>query len=333
MSGHVLRPKKLAVLEFSSTSCKLLIGNVRQLTEGFRWGEPAFVNRSVMTNAWFDLHVRKWGAKTVFQRKLQPAIMDLRTVLLKHSPDSIHCVATSGFRKTQMEKALRRMLEAELTQQIHVLSAEEEAKATVDAYLWSKTRGDRACLFIDQGGGTTEIAHLQENGDRSLSHSLPMGTLSALVRFVHQKQSLEELFSAVDVPTSLVLPTDLNVVASGSALTNCLGLRSNQRQHERVLAKSFLEERTEQIQRRIRLQYTNAEQVREILLQTDQRSMFLQNEIKSWSGLQFFIRVLEAANQDRIRINGAGLRYGIFRQQLNRHYPDFEQHPERYDLW
>ena len=305
------------------------------LKDGFCWGHPAFVNRSVLTNTWFDLHVRGWGAKTLIHKKLRPAIEELKKILSKSSVDRLVCVATSGYRSSEKERVLLRMLEAEVASKVYTLSGEEETTATIEAYLWSRKRRVDQCLFVDQGGGSTELSLLNARGQRMEYEVLPFGTLSSLRGLLLETGSLHEALSRpIEVLSRLNIPSKIDVVASGSALTQCLDVRSNQQQHERVLAKSLLSDRSDQIKRRLLQQFSDVETVKNVLIAHDKKAFYFQNEIKNFLGLQMFLSLLEQIKKNSIRINGAGLRYGIFKQQMLKYYPNFDEDSASYAyLW
>ena len=316
-------PKKIAVMEFSSTACKLLIGDVEHLMNGFCWGRPAFHNKSILTNVWFDMHIRNWSPAKIFNSKLRPAIADLRSEAEAYSVDRLFCVATSGYRADKREDLLRRMVEGDLRSPLTALFGDEESAATITAYLWSRNRSRGACLFIDQGGGSTELSSLDAEGRVLQNHVVPWGTLSSMGRLLSSGGALSAALEenpGTGIP--IEVSDDMELVGSGSALTMCLGQRNNQNQHERILAKSLLEEQRNRLKRRLLERFDDIADLKTALLSPGGEAGFYQSELKNLLGLQMYLSLMEHYRRDRIRVNGTGLRYGVFHQKLVELYPE-----------
>jgi hypothetical protein len=333
MQTNILLPKKIAVIEFSSTSCKLIIGDVRGLVEGFCWGRPVFHNKSTLTNVWFDLHVRKLSPATILSNKLLRVITEFKKEIKDNMVDHFVCVSTSGYRNGHQEILLRELVENEIGCSIYPLSNSEETSATISAYLWSKTRGGSSCLFIDQGGGSTELSVLDANGETVDSKMIPRGTLSVMKSLLDSEEALEDALNQVpNYDFSYPISHDLEVVASGSAITRCLDMRSNQFQHERVLAKSLLEQRVAQLKRKLLADFSSIRELKQAMCKQNKSAFQIQNDLKSVLGLQMMLSVLNKIGREYIRVNGAGLRYGIFLQQLLNFYPEFFLNPAKYQI-
>lgn len=164
------RERVIAFLDIGTNSIRLLLVRIRPnhsfqiLTtqkETVRLGEGEFVDAY-----------------------LQPAAIDRATLVCKkfaelsrsHGAEEIIAVATAATREAQNQDELVRRLRREAGLDVHVVSGMEEARLVYLGVASGVHMGDRQAVFIDIGGGSTEVVVGDQHQHYHLS-SLKLGAV------------------------------------------------------------------------------------------------------------------------------------------------------------
>lgn len=96
-----------------------------------------------------------------------------------HQASHLRICATSAMREASNSTAVRQRVEMETGVYIELIEGRAEADLIVSTFSAQDLVKDGDCLYIDVGGGSTEITHLRD-GKRVKARSFKIGTLRVL---------------------------------------------------------------------------------------------------------------------------------------------------------
>jgi len=117
------------------------------------------------------------------------ALETLRIPLEKTGADSLHVFATAALRNITNSQEAVATISQRTGIDIEVLSGESEAILTFSGAGFDRTL--ETGILADVGGGSSEVIIIK-NGKPVKTQSLPIGSLTAFVRFVGKRPALEE---------------------------------------------------------------------------------------------------------------------------------------------
>lgn len=180
MPGYYLRriSKELtyAAIDIGSNAVRLLVGDVIERTDHpvvkksqlvrvpIRLGEDVFANGRI-SNAKADYLIRSLKA--------------FRLLTEVYGIDRLRCCATSALREATNREEVVARAEVECGVHIEVISGNTEADLICATFWTQDLVKDSAYLYIDVGGGSTELS-LLEGGKRIRSASFRIGTVRSL---------------------------------------------------------------------------------------------------------------------------------------------------------
>ncbi len=100
--------------------------------------------------------------------------------------EKVRIGATSALREAKNGPAFVRELEALCQNEIELLTGEREATLIAKGILSHESQLDEELLFVDIGGGSTEISHFSE-GEIRYSESIQLGAIRENQNFLHCK--------------------------------------------------------------------------------------------------------------------------------------------------
>lgn len=135
--------------------------------------------------------VVRLGEKEFASGELQPAAMERLLRVCRHlvevarhyGAEETVAVATSAMREARNQAVLVRRLSREVDLDVRVISGVEEARLIYLGVASGLHLGKRLALFIDIGGGSTELAVGDQNAHRYLE-SLPLGAIRLTTLFL-----------------------------------------------------------------------------------------------------------------------------------------------------
>jgi hypothetical protein len=321
------QPLKIAVLELSSRAVKAMVGNFYYLLSGFKWGKPAFINQARLTHTEQYLDTQQNLNVQDFRYKVLPEIKKLKQFCEDQKASRIICVATAVYRNAVNFEEILKLIKSECKLDVQIIDREAEAMATFQGYLWaSKQQLDQNLVLIDQGGGSTEITLFSNTQKKVKSANINLGTENILSQFKQHvasqtkvdfemllHQHIEALGEIVHKNLKALIQTiqkkemSFEIVGVGTSITNATQLSSNEQQHGTILALDQLNQKAQKLETLILAQSSQMQEISEYLV--------------DYFGLKMFILILQALNQNQIKVNGASLRYGIFKQEMDSIYP------------
>ncbi|TWP23410.1 exopolyphosphatase [Apibacter muscae] len=196
-----------AAIDIGSNAVRLLINNIYETTDSVTFNKASLVRvpirlgQDVFTDGKISEHSKERLAQAMQAYKL---LMDIYNV------QKFRAFATSAMRESQNATDVIDYVKNASGIEIEVISGEEEAEIIFSSELKNYIESNEFYLFIDVGGGSTEISLLNK-GKVINSQSFPIGT----VRLLDGKVNEEYLFETVK-PWVKNITRDLSVEAVGS---------------------------------------------------------------------------------------------------------------------
>jgi exopolyphosphatase/guanosine-5'-triphosphate,3'-diphosphate pyrophosphatase len=172
---------KLAAIDIGSNAIRLLIQEIRNTAKGEAIEKVAIIRVPVRLGA--DTF-ESGSISESRQEQLSKALMSFRYLMELYEVDKYRACATSALREaTNRDEVVARM-KNQTGIGIDVLTGDEEANLIFTNFLDAKINGLQNALFMDVGGGSTELT-LIVNGERKVSRSFQLGTVRMLTQADH----------------------------------------------------------------------------------------------------------------------------------------------------
>lgn len=269
---------------------------------------------------------------------MNPAIKRAYKTLKDKKVDCIKCVATAAYRSAKNRVDILSCIKKEVGIDVCVLSKKQEAEATLWAYLCS-SGNDRIkevpnVLLIDQGGGSTEVSFFQ-NQEIVFCHSFDIGTTVLKNDFFRQdtQLSIQQRFEKIDEKYTEKLRQelmkfsipqwygDMLCICVGAAITASKGSgnKSNKNVHDKQMSILKIQETiTRRSEELYNYPLSTLQTVAEKRNKSGEftNSQFLDKKFVCRLGLPTILNLMKSFKVEELRINGAGLWYGIFYQMF-----------------
>ena len=180
----MLTIKKYAAIDIGSNAIRLLIANVIEQEGGptlfrknalvrvpIRLGEDVFMNGEISIKN---------------QERMEDAMKAFRLLMNAHQVLEYRACATSAMRDARNGIAFAKTLKKKTNISIDIIDGEEEAKIIAATDLNSFIKEDRTYIYVDVGGGSTEIT-IYHMGNVIASKSFKIGTVRLLNDLVSQE--------------------------------------------------------------------------------------------------------------------------------------------------
>ena len=317
-----------AVIELSTNAVKLLVNLNPMATAMGSFDFNDFYRQSARTDTGMMLSFDNMLNVQSFIDKVLPVIKEYANMAKnQYHVDVIYTVATAAYRTAGNQKEILHLIKQEAGLNVRILPKEEEATATLWAYIFSTSDIARLQSFknhflLDQGAGSTEIS-LFQNKELVFSHSFEMGSM-LLKTWLYRRLSanLRDAISNVNELSKMKiqhelnslqnLPKDFNnsyCIGVGKAITEATGKISNPEQHEIVLTIEKMKMRMETLKDQLCNKYTTVEEVKHAIDNHRDRS---NQKLIPCLGLPVVISILETFHIQELTVSGTGLFYGIF---------------------
>lgn len=347
---NILNPNgsKIGVLEISTKAIKLLVrGSDKELKEfsyedfgekngGFREGRLTNIGKLLDKNRNMNISALK--------KAIDYSIHEFLTKARELNVKNLYCVATAAIRGAQNRDEILRFLKTEYNLSCRVLSRDEESSLTTNAFkytgrihpngvkvLENSTR--KNYLFIDQGGGSTEIAILRGiDSSPIFSKSLNFGStilLNTLTINSNLNTSLatafEENLKTVKSKINNTLKKEVRdipvheCISVGTAITSATGKSGNKKQHCTVMNYDTIEKSCFNAIKFLLERYETVEDLLVALRAEDEskcKNRVLDSALTKALGLPAFLEILKRFNLDKLVVSGTGLWYGTFYHHL-----------------
>ena len=319
---------KCAVIELSTNAVKLLVNLNPMATARGRFDFNDFYRDSVRTDTGLMLSFDNMLNVQSFIGKVLPVIKEYASMAKKqYHVDVIYTVATAAYRTAGNKKEILHLIKKEAGLNVRILPKEEEATATLWAYIFSTSnivqlQSYKNHFLLDQGAGSTEIS-LFQNKELVFSHSFEMGSM-LLKTWLYRRLSanLRDAISDVNELSIMKIQKELNslqnlpkdfnksyCIGVGKAITEATGKIGNPNHHETVLTIDEMKMRMEAVKDQLCNKYTT---VAEVKYAIDNHRDQSNQKLILCLGLPVVISILEAFHIQELTVSGTGLFYGIF---------------------
>lgn len=332
----VTPPHKIAVIELSTKAVKLLIGNDPDLIKTNPFDFKMFYREGNKTNTGRGLNKSNEMDMNYFRLNVLPFIKKCRNYAKESGVDCIYSVATAAYRTATNRDEILACIRDEAELNVRILKKEEEARATIDAFIFSSRdkialQQKKYIMVIDQGGGSTEVSLFKE-GEYVNSYSINLGT--EVLRTLLFKESTENttLRQSLRMTDNLIKDRleafyrnmlgdfdneeQIYTIAVGTAITTCTGKKGNSNQHGTVLTVERIKEKVELLDRKLKNDYTYAGDLYHALQHGGSWADNIDRDVVMRIGLPMFVELMNKLGVEQLTVSGTGLWYGIFYQNL-----------------
>ena len=168
---------KIAAIDIGSNAVRMLISYVIKNEKGelhfqknsylrlpLRLGEDSFLNQSI-SDSKIDSFIN--------------AINSMKYIMMVHEVDYYLAYATSALREAKNSETIKSKVKSETGIIINIIDGLKEATIISNAKPIEKNNPFRKNLYIDVGGGSTELSFVQ-NAEKTISYSFNIGTVRDL---------------------------------------------------------------------------------------------------------------------------------------------------------
>lgn len=328
---------KIATLELSTKAVKLLIGkNQDAIKFSTVFSFDNFLRNAEKTETGKGLNAQNEMNMVYFQKRVMPAIIKMKRIMMQEQVDVVYSVATAAYRTAKNRDEIIEFIKKRTGINVRILSKKEESMATLVAYSLStrcksELNTSPHIIMIDQGGGSTEVS-VFENMTLAGSYSINLGTTALrniLFLDADEETPVEEALKKSDQKIKERLNTfyknmadvmyadrESFCVSVGTAITKATGKKNNASQHDTVLTKEKIENKIEFCNERILNQFDTVGQLNSFDFEASKGNKELDTIITMRLGLPMFVSLMERFNISKIHVSGTGLWYGIYLQHL-----------------
>lgn len=286
----MVRDLTYAAIDIGSNAVRLLVGEVIE-----RDDHPVIKKQTlVRVPIRLGEDVFDGGAITPAKRDyLIKGLKAFRLLTEVYGVRYMRCCATSAMREATNSEEVRTRAEMESGVHIEVIGGKKEADLIVNTFWTQDLLKDRPYLYIDVGGGSTELTWL-ENGRRVKSASFKIGTVRTLKgrvdpdNWVAMQEFLDDLRAQHGQLMAIGTGGNINRIfkENGNAFGEPLSHADIQRQRDRIAAHSF------------------EDRVKLLRLRPDRADVII-------PAADIFLRILEFAGIEEVFVPKVGLADGI----------------------
>jgi exopolyphosphatase / guanosine-5'-triphosphate,3'-diphosphate pyrophosphatase len=171
--------KRFAAIDIGSNAVRLLLSAVFQTDSGPYFRKISLIRMPIRLGKDAFLHGRisKDNAD-----RLISVIRGYKSLITAYRPLDVRACATSAMRESSNGKTLKREILDQTGIDIEIIDGKKEARIIFANNPWVHLEGDMAWLFVDVGGGSTEITIFSNRG--TISRSFGIGTIRLLENLV-----------------------------------------------------------------------------------------------------------------------------------------------------
>lgn len=168
---------KYGAIDIGSNAIRLLISNVIEIP-----GKPTLFRKNALIRVPIrlgeDVFV-KGEISSKNQKRMLEAMQAFKLLMNAHQVEKYRACATSAMRDADNGSDFAKVIKKETDIQIDIIDGEEEATIIATTDLQSFIKDDRTYLYVDVGGGSTELTIYHKGRVRN-SRSFKIGTVRLL---------------------------------------------------------------------------------------------------------------------------------------------------------
>jgi exopolyphosphatase/guanosine-5'-triphosphate,3'-diphosphate pyrophosphatase len=173
----LLKIEKYGAIDIGSNAIRLLVSTVIEQNDG-----PTLFKKTSLVRVPIRLGEDVFLDGNISLRntsRLVDAMNAFRLLMNTHNITRYKACATSAMREAANSAEVVDIIEKKTGIKINIIDGEAEAAIIASTDLKSLIQNDRVFLYVDVGGGSTELS-VFENGDKIASHSFAIGTVRLL---------------------------------------------------------------------------------------------------------------------------------------------------------
>lgn len=329
--------ENIGILELSTKAVKFLTADqTLVLDNGFNF--DYFFRQADKTETGRGLDKKNNMDLSYFDNQVLPSIRKMIRFARDRKIDTLYSVATAAYRSANNREQVVDRIRETCGINVKILKKSEEALATLTAFIFSRSKDLKInptenIVMIDQGGGSTEIS-LFKGQELLDTYSLNLGTTvlkTVLLKESNKNTSLRKAFKDSDKlikdrlrtyysspKSKLFIRNKANyLVANGTAVTEASGKKGNAQQHCTKMTLDYLENIVFKYENSLLERYSTTDELMHDLegTRSSQRDT-LDRYVVCRLGIPMFLEIMKGFSIDQIIINGTGLWYGIYFQNL-----------------
>lgn len=215
---------KLAAIDIGSNAIRLLISNVIEDDDEIIFKKSSLIRAPLRLG---DEAFEKGEISPEKESKLIHLMQAFQHLMIVNDVVGYRACATSAMRDARNGSAIVERIKEIANIKIDIIDGQEEAKIIYDSHIAEMLDPDSNYLYIDVGGGSTEMT-LLVNGKLKQSRSFNIGTLRLLAKTV-EKRTWDEMEKWIE--SILSEYGDIEVIGSGGNINKIYkmaGLKSGQ---------------------------------------------------------------------------------------------------------
>lgn len=225
--------KKYAAIDVGSNAMRLLVSNIVEQED-----KPTQFNKSALVRVPVRLGQDSFTVGEISEENIERMVDTMKafSLLMKvHKVEKYMACATSAMREADNGAEIAEYIEKETGIKIHLIDGKKEAKIIASSDLYQFLKTDETYLYIDVGGGSTELTLFSE-GKIIASKSFKAGT----VRFLNNMVS-EVVWSEIEKWIKTVTAPYDNVVLIGSGGNINKLFKMSGKSQDKPLSLSYLQ--------------------------------------------------------------------------------------------
>ena len=175
--------RRFAAIDIGSNAVRLLLSEVFETDNGPYFRKISLIRMPIRLGE--DAFILGKISKDKADRLLN-TILGFKALVAAYRPLGFRACATSAMRESGNGEKIRKHILAQTGVDIQIIDGKEEARTIFANNPWSRLADDSVWLFVDVGGGSTEIT-IFSNG-KTVSRSFGIGTIRLLEDLVHRSQ-------------------------------------------------------------------------------------------------------------------------------------------------
>jgi exopolyphosphatase/guanosine-5'-triphosphate,3'-diphosphate pyrophosphatase len=207
-------------IDIGSNAGRLLIGNVVEKNKGVS------VKKVLLTRVPLRLGEDVFTEKKISKERVKKLVKTLKAyknLMDVYDVTEFRAVATSAMREAENRKEIVKEVKAETGIDLEIIDGDTEAEIILSTFFTQKLEKDKSYLYIDVGGGSTEVS-LLKNGEKLASKSFKIGT----IRILKEKVADDRWIDMKDWVKNLPMNGNTLAVGTGGNINRILKVNKGQ---------------------------------------------------------------------------------------------------------
>lgn len=219
-----MKIEKLAGIDIGSNAIRLLVSNIITDKKG---GNPSF-KKSSLVRVPIRLGADSFLKGTISEEnkaRMIKAMKAFKLLMEVHGVTNYYACATSAMREASNGQEIAEEILEKTSIKINIIDGKKEAAIIFSTDLSSIIENDQSYLYVDVGGGSTEIT-IFSNGKIINSKSFKIGT----VRLLNKEKSFQQIWDEMEawIKTNTSNLKKISLIGSGGNINRLFKLSGKQ---------------------------------------------------------------------------------------------------------